>query len=274
MPPCRHTSVAPRSHASIRAAHDFVECEVVRRAAQRLVRLALGEGAELAAIVADVGVVDVAVDDVTNHVAADRLAQFVGGGERRAGSRRRARANSRTISGSSRRPPPIALAMMASISGSTVRQQGAPASAKSRQARRPVVVARPAFGIDRAPHPRRDLRRRASSLGRAHRPDRPAAAAPGSCQLRRALRQRRDRRPRRLGVHVIGRHRRHAAPVVDAGADQLLIDARRQVGRRLDMHVRPAGSAAPRRCSTADRPDRVPARPPAWCSAWRGNSAR
>ena len=54
-----------------RAAHDFVEREVVRRAPQRLMRLALGEGAERAAVGADVGVVDVAVDDVADDVAAD-----------------------------------------------------------------------------------------------------------------------------------------------------------------------------------------------------------
>ena len=64
-----------------RAAHDFVQVEVVRRAAQRLVRLALGERAELAAVVADVGVVDVAVDDVAHDVAADRLAQRIGRGD-------------------------------------------------------------------------------------------------------------------------------------------------------------------------------------------------
>jgi hypothetical protein len=33
-------------------------------------RLSLGKGAELAAIVADVGIVDVAVDDVADNIAA------------------------------------------------------------------------------------------------------------------------------------------------------------------------------------------------------------
>src|SRR6185312_13572293 len=58
----------------LRAADDLAPFQVVRRAAQRLVRLALGEGAELATIVADVGVVDVAVDNVTNDLAADGTA--------------------------------------------------------------------------------------------------------------------------------------------------------------------------------------------------------
>ena len=38
---------------------------------------------------------------------------------------------------------------------------------------------------------------------------------------------------------MVGRHRRDAAPVVQAGADQARIDAGRQVGRRLDVHVGP-----------------------------------
>src|SRR5579863_7740151 len=60
-----------------RAAHDFLEREVIGRAAQRLVRLALGKGAELATIVADVGIVDVAVDDVADGVAGHCLAKSV-----------------------------------------------------------------------------------------------------------------------------------------------------------------------------------------------------
>ena len=62
-----------------RAARDFLDGEIVGRAAQILVRAALREGAELAPEVADVGVVDVAVDDVAHDVAADRAAQRVGG---------------------------------------------------------------------------------------------------------------------------------------------------------------------------------------------------
>ena len=71
MPPCRQTSVAPRSQASRARRGDLVEVEIVGPAAQVLAELALGEGAELAAEVADVGVVDVAVDDVADGVAAD-----------------------------------------------------------------------------------------------------------------------------------------------------------------------------------------------------------
>ena len=61
-----------------RAAHDFLEREVIGRAAQRLMRLALGKGAELATIVADVGIVDVAVDDVADGIAGHCPAKSVG----------------------------------------------------------------------------------------------------------------------------------------------------------------------------------------------------
>ena len=71
MPPCRQTSVAPRAQASRARRTISSSVEIVGRAAQRLVRLALGEGAERAAVGADVGVVDVAVDDVADGLAAD-----------------------------------------------------------------------------------------------------------------------------------------------------------------------------------------------------------
>ena len=69
------TSVAPRSHASRTRRAISSSDEIVGRAAQLLAELALGEGAEPAAVGADVGVVDVAVDDVADGVAADALAQ-------------------------------------------------------------------------------------------------------------------------------------------------------------------------------------------------------
>jgi hypothetical protein len=49
-----------------------------------------------------------------------------------------------------------------------------------------------------------------------------------------------ERRPRAFGVDVVGRQRRDATPVVDAGADQRqAFLARHQVRRRLDTHLRP-----------------------------------
>ena len=47
-------------------------------------------------------------------------------------------------------------------------------------------------------------------------------------------RERVELRPRPLGIHVVGRDRRDAAPVVDARLDQAAIARLLQVGRRLD----------------------------------------
>jgi hypothetical protein len=52
------------------AAHDFLEREIVGPPAQALVRLALGECTECAAIETNIGVVDVAGDDVAHALAA------------------------------------------------------------------------------------------------------------------------------------------------------------------------------------------------------------
>ena len=60
------------------AALDFLEAQIVGPAPQVVAEFALGEGAELAAEMTDVGVVDVAGDDVTNIVATCLRAQSVG----------------------------------------------------------------------------------------------------------------------------------------------------------------------------------------------------
>ena len=102
--------MAPRSQASTARRCDLVEGEIVGRAAQVLVRAALREGAELAAEVADVGVVDVAVDDVAHDVAADRAAQRVGRARDVRDSRRRGpRTGARSRVGSRRSPDVRAL---------------------------------------------------------------------------------------------------------------------------------------------------------------------
>ena len=107
MPPCMQTSVAPSSQASCGAVGDLVEGERVGVG----VGAPLGERAEPAADVADVGEVDVAVDDV-GHLVADRLAaQVVGQPDRpaRAAAPRRssgsARARRRGCPGPARRRP-------------------------------------------------------------------------------------------------------------------------------------------------------------------------
>ena len=57
---------------------DLREVEVIRPAAQIFAELALREGAELAAEITDIGVVDVAGHDIADDVAIDPLPQLVG----------------------------------------------------------------------------------------------------------------------------------------------------------------------------------------------------
>src|SRR3989454_11838898 len=57
-----------------------------------------------------------------------------------------------------------------------------------------------------------------------------AHALGGAAQLR-------DQRPRLLGVDVVGRERRDAAPVVEPRGEEAGVDPRREVRRRLDVHV-------------------------------------
>ena len=74
IPPCMQTSVAPRRPRLLGPVGDLVERERVGVG----VGAPLGEGAEPAADVADVGEVDVAVDDVGDLVADGVAAQVVG----------------------------------------------------------------------------------------------------------------------------------------------------------------------------------------------------
>jgi hypothetical protein len=54
--------------------------------------------------------------------------------------------------------------------------------------------------------------------------------------LRGRLRERVERGPWPLGIDVVGRDRRHPAPVVDPRCDKTFERAGLQVGRRLDVH--------------------------------------
>ena len=85
-----------------RAADDLLERDEVRRAAQVRRQLPLREGAEAAAEVADVRVLDVPRDDVADLVAAHLAPQPVGGGEDALRARRRGRGRA------ARAPPPRA----------------------------------------------------------------------------------------------------------------------------------------------------------------------
>ena len=144
-------------------------------------------------------------------------------------------------------------------------------SASSPSATRVAAAAacRPARGFRPSPLERR-RRRGAARLdklaGRWQALDQRAAGALGGALEVGEV------RPGRLGVDVVGRHRRDAAPVVDAGADQLRQALGLQVGRRLDVHGRPEDQAR-----HGDGPDLLLERGlgaprPCACRAWRGSS--
>ena len=89
--------------------------------------------------------------------------------------------------------------------------------------------------VDRAPHLARD---RMVGVEREARVDREALAERLAARGGRG-RERLDRRPRPLGVHVVGRERRDPAPVADAGVEQPeLLGSVREVRRSLHAHVR------------------------------------
>ena len=198
---------------------------------------ALGEGAELAPVVADVGVVDVPVDDITNHAAADRLAQLV---------RDLDHPLIIHVTGGEQADDVLFIEPLAGGGASDdpfqsridrVQQHG-PGLRLERQAGRPVVIARPTFRIGQLHHPGRHLGMQPSSgLGAPGRIDWQPRHQ-DFVHFRGAQGQGFKLRPWRFRIDVIRRHRRHAAPVVDAGANELLIDPRRQIGRCLDMHIR------------------------------------
>ena len=219
------------------AADNLVEREIVRNAAQRLMRLALGEGAERAAIGAYVGVVDVAVDDVADGVTARRLAKLIGCCDHAA------------VINVARCEQPHDLGFV---------QAGAALSAlddaldrgihdtrmnhgrrrRDFRAGRPIVVARKTLGVTEAARLRGDLRpgpgvkiARVSGVYRQAVHEKLAGSGGALGKLG-------DRWPRRFRIDVIRGDRRDPAPIIDASRDQPRIDAGREVRGRLDIHRR------------------------------------
>src|SRR5580704_17958432 len=141
-----------------RAADNLFEREVIGRATQRLMRLALGEGAERAAIGAYVGVVDVAVDDVADGVAADSSAKLIGCGDKAAVIRVARREQPHDFGRVQARASLCALddALKRWIDGARVdcRRRWS-----DLRARRPIVVTREALGVAETARLRGDLRR-------------------------------------------------------------------------------------------------------------------
>ena len=309
MPPCMHTSVAPTSPRPPRPASPT---SVERQRVGVGVGASLRERAEPAAGVADVGEVDVAVDDV-GDVVADRCrgaASSASCAARR--SRRRASRRTATSASSSDSPPGSRSACRSAVTNSgRCRCDGSaagtalPRGARRRSPqRRPVAVRRvevdrvgrtPALGVDGgvqvdaagvAQPPsgschgrpdRPDVGARQTAIGRAARRRAGAAAGPatarrGTADARsaarcsskpaslRTLAQLVELRPRALGVDVVRRQRRHAAPVVDAGGEQPRALAQvDEVGRRLHAHA--AGRARAGRPRPSRRTRRGRSRP-------------
>ena len=232
-----------------RAANDFLKSKVIRRAAQRLMLFALGEGAERAAIGAYVGVVDVAVDDVADGVAARRSAKLIGCGDNAA------------VIGVARREQPYDLgcvqagAALSALDDALDRWiDGARMNCRQGRsdfrARRPIVVTREALGVAETARLRGDLwRGPGAKIAHVGGIDRQAVhqqlAGRGG-----ALGKLGDRGPRRLRIDVIRRDGRDAAPIIDPRRNQPRIDARRQVRGRLDVHRRAEDEA---RCGEAPK---------------------
>src|ERR1700722_4551461 len=185
-----------------RAANDFLKSKVIRRAPQRLMLFALGKGTERAAVGADVGVVDVAVDDVADGVAADSSAKLIGRGD------------NALVIGVARREQPHDLRL--TQTGTRLRALDNPltrwidgARMDSRHPRsdlragRPIVVTRESFGVAEMARLCGDLRRcpdaKIAQIGGVDWQAVHQQLAGGS----RTLGKLGDRRPGSLGIDVI-----------------------------------------------------------------------
>ena len=250
--------MAPRAQASRAPSHDLVDAEVVRLAAQVLAQLALGEGAELTLEVADVRVVDVAVDHVGHDVAVDLAAEVVGGPADvcelvppRLEEPRDLRLRQRL---------PGAGPLDEGRDGGTLLEAGTGLGLRERVLRgrgqlrawRPRLAAREAAGVHRAEGGRRHRRRQpAAVVGGVGRVD----GEPLDQVLSRRLgllAQLLEVGPRRLGIDVVDRHGRDAAPVAQTCGHELAVALGAEVGWGLHAHLRPEEDAGDR-----ERPEEV-----------------
>ena len=225
---------APRP-GFLHPAPDLFEREIIGLAAERFGRLALGERAEPAAERAEVGVVDVPVDDVAHGLTGGRRPDFVRRGESRL---ERALARAEELH-DARFVEPLAPARARKR---RVKRTVATGCAPRRRRRRrdagdagaPVLGSRVTLAVARRQHLRHERGvqppGRFPNVGRIDREplDR---HEPGRARGRL---ERRDRRPGVLGIDVVVRDRRDAAPVVDAGVEQFGEARLAQVRRHLD----------------------------------------
>ena len=234
------------SSACPRLAHpprDLVHGEIVGLAAQVLAHLAFREGAELALERTDVGVVDVAGDDIAHGVAVHLAAQIVRCAADR-GEIVAARAEQLHDLAFAERDTALHFRQRRRDARGRhdlrrlVEQSGLTRRQSRHAARTPVVDARRAFAVDQIVHRlAQTLIDPAHGILRVGRIDRETFGQGLAGGAGRGV-QHAQMRPRRFGIDVIGRHRRDAAPVVDAGGDQTAERAGAEIGRRLNVHRR------------------------------------
>ena len=225
-----------------RAADDLVERDEVRRAAQVRRQPALREGAEAAAEVADVRVLDVPRDDVADLVAAHLAPEPVGGGE-------------------------DALALVAARRGRAARARPRPArpscrpGSASRRTTNGTAPGSPGCQRVLAREPERVRRAQRRAAARPGRPTRRRGSAGRRAAAARA-RARATASPRasrsRSGHGASGLTwsivtGRDAAPVVDAGVEQAREVVVGEVRRRLHGDVAGQQRAARPRSSRGGR---------------------
>ena len=224
------------------APHDLLERNEVRRAAQVRRQLALREGAEAAAEVADVRVLDVPGHDVADLVAADLATQAVGGS-----------ADACSLSSAGfEEPRDLVLAELGA--GELERKRVARARRTGRRPVRPVPRRRRARGRSRQLRVAHAARRRDRPSGRDRRRTRGRAEGAAQARARAAASPRAalDLGPRRLGVDMVDRHRRDAAPVVDPASSRRGKSSNARFGGACTCQVGP--SRMPR---DGDRPEMV-----------------
>src|SRR6266516_2520664 len=220
------------------APHDFFMRHQVRRAAQGRGQLPLRERAEAAAEVTDIRVLDVASDDIADLVAAHLSPETVR---------------------SSKHPVPFVAAgaeetcdLLLPELGAGVDRQRVTREERDRHvfARRPIVFTRQPQRVRGAQDRRHDARvdpfggDPLGIDGQASRQLQPTALGGRAQPV--------ELGPGRLGVHVIDRHGRDAAPVVDPGVEQARKVVVGKIRRRLEMRVRTEQDA-----SDGDRPEQL-----------------
>ncbi len=284
--------MAPRASASAHPVGDLAQVQQVGAAPQVERQRALGEGAELALEGADVGVVDVAVGDVGDLVAHGLQPQAVGhrghgpdlgapGAEQgddlvlahrprrpsprpaRHPPRYRSRPRSPPVEsrGARRRGPRTGMSVPRRAGGDTSppEHQGwsrpRPSASEASSTGKRMESVEPPVGIEGE----RGVQGQPGGQGEAGRlgggPEDP------------------EGRPGPLGVHVVGRDRGDAAPVVDARGHEGG-EVVGEVGGRLEVDVGREHQPGPRRWSRGTRRWGTGVTGAWRCRAWAGSSGR